>query len=48
MLDTEGEVAFVSVFKSLTKIVSKDFRPYRHCPVNFIPKNKIWLSICFL
>lgn len=38
--DTEGEVAVISMFDSLTKIVSKGFRPHRHCLVDFIPKTE--------
>jgi hypothetical protein len=50
MLDTEGEVAFISVSDSSTKIVSKDFGPHRHCVVNSIPKNKrfVFQSVFYL
>lgn len=40
MLDTEREVAFISVFDSITEIISKDFGPHRHYLVNIISKNK--------
>ena len=41
MLDTKGEVALISVFDSVTKIISKDFGPHIHYVVNrSIPKKE--------
>ena len=40
MLNAEGKVALISVFDSLTKIVSKDLGPHRHCLVSTIPKEQ--------